>query len=147
MTPTLEMLHLVRCTKEHLSTTALPTFDPLQWCNNAGVPTEYWGSWLDLYGDDFESWFCRQLALGTVERAALDRMFWSAVARTLTAENPNAAQLNVWADIQGYKKEKPERNTLPVLSTAQAMEALVGLPPEVLAMALALANEKPSNAE
>ena len=68
-------------------------------------------------------------------------MFWAAISRALTDDAPKAAQLNVWADIQGYKKEKPERPSIPVLSTSEALEQLVALGPDVLAMALQIAKE------
>lgn len=141
MTETPHMLALLASTKEYLATTSSPSFDPVEWCKYADLPGHTWDEWIAEHGSQFESWFCRSLGLGALERAALDRMFWAAIARALTVDNPNAAQLNVWADIQGYKKEKPERNTIPVMSTDEALEALVALGPDVLALALTVAKE------
>jgi len=139
--PTPAMLLLLDRTKDYLGSTSKPSFEPSDWVEYAELPAGTWTVWIAEHGTQFESWFIRSLGLGALERAALDRMFWAAIARALTDESPKAAQLNVWADIQGYKKEKPERNTIPVLSTAEALEALVALGPDVLNMALTVAKE------
>ena len=135
------MLLLLDKTKEYLGSTAKPSFKPEEWLKYAGLDPNLWDVWIGKHGTQFESWFILGLGLGALERAALDRMFWAAISRALTDDAPKAAQLNVWADIQGYKKEKPERPSIPVLSTSEALEQLVALGPDVLAMALQIAKE------
>ncbi len=147
MIPTLDMLQLLDRTKDYLGSTAKPSFKPEAWVAFAGLPAGTWAVWIAEHGTQFESWFILGLGLGALERAALDRMFWAAISRALTDDAPKAAQLNVWADIQGYKKEKPERPTIPVLSTAEALEQLVALGPDVLAMALHVAKESTQDNE
>jgi len=144
MTPSNDMIALLDSTKEYLSKTANPSFSPAFWCRNAGLDPELWDRSIAEKGQRFEEWFIRSLGLGALERAGLDRMFWAAISRALSEDSPKAAQLSIWADIQGYKKERPERATIPVLSTGEALEALVELGPDVLEMALALAKESAS---
>jgi len=147
MTPTYDMLLFLDSTKEYLGSTAKPSFKPAEWLEYAELDANLWDVWISNHGNQFESWFIRSLGLGALERAAMDRMFWSALQRALADDAPKAAQLNVWADIQGYKKEKPERLSLPVLSTAEALEALVALGPDVLAMALEVSKESTPDSE
>ncbi len=147
MTPTYDMLLFLDSTKEYLGSTAKPSFKPAAWLEYAELDANLWDIWIASYGNQFESWFIRSLGLGALERAAMDRMFWSALQRALADDAPKAAQLNVWADIQGYKKEKPERLSLPVLSTAEALDALVALGPDVLAMALEVSKESTPDSE
>ncbi len=139
MTPEPNMLVLLANTKAYLTTVGGEhSSDPEVWCVEAGLQyRNTWVRWVEEYGDDFVSWFTRNLSLGEIERAAIDRMFWGAVKRALSSEAPNASQMNVWADIQGYKKEKPQRNELPVLSTDGAMDELAKLPRDVLLAVLA----------
>ncbi len=136
------MRRLLESTREYLSTVGDTSSDPAVWCENAGLDRNTWDIWVSEHGESFTGWFCRQLSLGDIERAAIDRMFWAALRRALSSVSPNAAQMNVWADIQGYKKERPERITLPVLSTEGAMDALLELPIEVLQAVLALKTVK-----
>ena len=135
------MLLLLDKTKEYLGSTSKPSFKPAELITYEGLDPRLLEAWIAKHGTQFESWFILGLGLGALERAARDRMFWAAISRALTDDAPKAAQLNVWADIQGYKKEKPERPSIPVLSTSEALEQLVALGPDVLAMALQIAKE------
>ncbi len=142
MNPTIDMLLLLEVVKSYLSSTVNPTLDPRVWCKAAGLEESQWSEWVSEHGQSFEDWFCLQLGLQRVERAAIDRVFWATLVRAMTGDKPSASHLNVWADIQGYKKEKPELPSIPVLSSSEAMEALASIPVAVLEQALQKAKER-----
>jgi len=115
--------------------------DPARWCVLAGLPADTWDQWLEEFGEGFVYWFCGALVPGPLERAAMDRLFWSGWRRILASPDPNAAQMKLWAEMAGHLDKRPVPPAPPIMDKEESWRFLRSLRVEVLAQALVLAQE------
>jgi hypothetical protein len=112
---------------------------PEKWCRDAGISPLLWEEWITELGDGFVGWFTRALVPSALERAAIDQLWWAAMARCLASGDPNAAQLKLWADLAGHTEKAIDAPQTPVLDEDEIWAYLRGLGIPVLRAALTMA--------